>query len=197
MGSSRHIVLVLALAMLVVPFVSGCALLVATGVAAGVGTGAAMAQDRRTAGTFVEDEGIEQKSDRSISEKFGRKVHVNVTSFNRIVLLTGEVASHDARSEIERLVMSIDNVRSVTNEVAVGPLSTYTSRSNDALITSRVKGGFVDAGKFHANHVKVVTEDSVVYLLGLVTQQEGDNAVEIARSTRGVRKVVKVFEYLS
>ena len=195
MSSSRQIVLLLV--MLGVPFTSGCALLVATGVAAGVGTGAAMSQDRRTAGIFVEDEGIEQKSDRRVSEKFGRKVHVNVTSFNRIVLLTGEIPSEGARSEVERLVMAVDNVRGVTNELAVGPSSSYKSRSNDALITARVKGSFVDAGKFHANHVKVLTEDSVVYLLGLVTPQEADDAVEIARSTNGVRKVVRVFEYLN
>ena len=195
MGSPRQIVLLLI--MLGISLTSGCALLVATGVAAGVGTGAAMSQDRRTAGIFVEDEGIEQKSDRLVSEKFGKKVHVNVTSFNRIVLLTGEVPSKEARSELERLVMAMDNVRSVTNELAVGASSSYKSRSNDALITARVKGSFVDAGKFHANHVKVLTEDSVVYLLGLVTPQEADDAVEIARLTNGVRKVVKVFEYLN
>lgn len=195
MGSPRQIVLLLI--MLGIPLTSGCALLVATGVAAGVGTGAAMSQDRRTAGIFVEDEGIEQKSDRLVSEKFGKKVHVNVTSFNRIVLLTGEVPSKEARSELERLVMAMDNVRSVTNELAVGASSSYKSRSNDALITARVKGSFMDAGKFHANHVKVLTEDSVVYLLGLVAPQEADDAVEIARSTNGVRKVVKVFEYLN
>ena len=195
MGSPRQIVLLLI--MLGISLTSGCALLVAMGVAAGVGTGAAMSQDRRTAGIFVEDEGIEQKSDRLVSEKFGKKVHVNVTSFNRIVLLTGEVPSKEARSELERLVMAMDNVRSVTNELAVGASSSYKSRSNDALITARVKGSFVDAGKFHANHVKVLTEDSVVYLLGLVTPQEADDAVEIARLTNGVRKVVKVFEYLN
>ena len=195
MGSPRQIVLLLI--MLGISLTSGCALLVATGVAAGVGTGAAMSQDRRTAGIFVEDEGIEQKSDRLVSEKFGKKVHVNVTSFNRIVLLTGEVPSKEARSELERLVMAMDNVRSVTNELAVGASSSYKSRSNDALITARVEGSFMDAGKFHANNVKVLTEDSVVYLLGLVAPQEADDAVEIARSTNGVRKVVKVFEYLN
>ena len=195
MGSPRQIVLLLI--MLGISLTSGCALLVATGVAAGVGTGAAMSQDRRTAGIFVEDEGIEQKSDRLVSEKFGKKVHVNVTSFNRIVLLTGEVPSKEARSELERLVMAMDNVRSVTNELAVGASSSYKSRSNDALITARVKGSFMDAGKFHANNVKVLTEDSVVYLLGLVTPQEADDAVEIARLTNGVRKVIKVFEYLN
>lgn len=180
---------------LLVPFFSGCALLVAGGVATGVGTGVAMSQDRRTSGTFVEDEGIEQKGDRRIGDRFGNKVHVNVTSFNRNVLLTGEVPSVDAREEVERLVKGVENVQRVTNELVVGSPASYTSRSNDTLITSRVKGRFMDAGKFQVNHVKVVTEDSVVYLLGMVSPAEAEDAVEIARSTSGVRKVVKVFEY--
>jgi osmotically-inducible protein OsmY len=179
------------------PSLPGCALLVAGGVAAGVGTGVAMSQDRRTSGMFVEDESIESRSSRRISEKLGSNVHVNVTSFNRNVLLTGEAPSEAAKKEIERLVAGVENVRGVTNEVAVGEVSSYTSRSNDALITSKVKGRFVDGAKFQANHVKVVTEDSVVYLLGLVNKEEARSAVDIARSTTGVRKVVKVFEYLN
>lgn len=191
-GPSRVVLLSI---ILQVPFFSGCALLVAGGVATGVGTGVAMSQDRRTSGTFVEDEGIEQKSDRRIGDRFGNKVHVNVTSFNRNVLLTGEVPSVDARGEVERLVKGVENVQRVTNELVVGNPASYTSRSNDTLITSRVKGRFMDAGKFQVNHVKVVTEDSVVYLLGMVSPAEAEDAVEIARSTSGVRKVVKVFEY--
>lgn len=179
------------------PVLPGCALLVAGGVAAGVGTGVAMSQDRRTSGMFVEDESIESRSSARISEKLGSNVHVNVTSFNRNVLLTGEAPSEAAKKEIERLVTGVQNVRSVTNEIAVREVSTYTSRSNDALITSKVKGRFVDAARFQANHVKVVTEDSVVYLLGLVNKEEARSAVDTARSTSGVRKVVKVFEYLN
>lgn len=176
-------------------FLPGCALLIATGVIAGVGTGTAVSQDRRTGGIFVEDEGIEMRGGRRISEKFGSNVHVNVTSFNRNVLLIGEVFSESVKKEIGNLVAGVENVRNITNEVAVGEISSFMSRSNDALITSKVKGRFMDAGKFQINHVKVVTENGVVYLLGMVNRQEAQSAVDIASSTSGVNKVVKVFEY--
>jgi osmotically-inducible protein OsmY len=185
----------LVLLILCVPFLSSCALLVAAGVATGVGTGVAMSNDRRTSGIFVEDEGIEMKSGRRISERYGSNAHINVTSYNRNVLLTGEAPSDAAKADIGNLVRGVENVRSVINEITVGPASTYASRSNDTLITSKVKGRFIDGGKFQVNHVKVVTENGVVYLLGLVNRKEADNAVEIAGSTSGVRKVVKVFEY--
>lgn len=185
------------LVLLLLPFFSGCALLVATGIATGVGTGVAVSQDRRSAGMFVEDQNIELKSNRRISEIMGGNAHVNVTSFNRNVLLTGEVSSESARKEIEQAVKGVEHVRNVVNEIAVGPVSSFTSRSNDALITSKVKGRFMDGGKFQINHVKVITEDSVVYLLGIVNADEAGSAVDIARSTNGVRKVVKVFEYMN
>ena len=185
------------LLLLLLPFFSGCALLVATGVATGVGTGVAVSQDRRTSGMFVEDQGIELKSNRRINEIMGSNVHVNVTSFNRNVLLTGEVPSESVKKEIEQSVRGVEHVRSVTNEIAVAPISSFTSRSNDALITSKVKGRFMDGGRFQITHVKVVTEDSVVYLLGIVNADEAQSAVDIARSTNGVRKVVKVFEYMN
>lgn len=184
------------LVLLMLPFFSGCALLVAAGVAT-VGTGVAVSQDRRTGGMLVEDQNIESKSNRRISEKMGDNAHVNVTSFNRNVLLTGEVSSESARKEIEQAVKSVEHVRNVVNEIAVTPVSSFTSRSNDALITSKVKGRFMDGGKFQINHVKVITEDSVVYLLGIVNTDEAGSAVDIARSTNGVRKVVKVFEYMN
>ncbi len=180
---------------LLFPFLPGCALLLATGVVSGVGAGVAVSQDRRTGGSFVEDEGIEMRGGQRISEKFGGNVHVNVTSFNRNVLLTGEVPSENIKKEIGGLVMGVENVRNITNEIAVAGISPFMSRSNDALITSKVKGRFMDAGKFQINHVKVVTENSVVYLLGLVKRDEAQSAVEIASSTSGVKKVVKVFEY--
>ena len=185
------------LVLLLLPFFSGCALLVATGIATGVGTGVAVSQDRRSGGMFVEDQNIELKSNRRISEIMGGNAHVNVTSFNRNVLLTGEVSSESARKEIEQAVKGVGHVRNVVNEIAVGPVSSFTSRSNDALITSKVKGRFMDGGKFQINHVKVITEDSVVYLLGIVNADEAGSAVDIARSTNGVRKVVKVFEYMN
>jgi osmotically-inducible protein OsmY len=184
------------LLVLLFPFLSGCAVLVAAGVISGVGAGAAVSQDRRTSGMFVEDERIEFKSGRLISEKMGSDVHVNVTSFNRNVLLTGEAPTEGLKKEIGKLVMGVENVRKVTNEIAVADVSSFASRSNDALLTSKVKARFLDSGAFQVNHVKVVTEDAVVYLLGLVKAKEADSAVDIARSTGGVRKVVKVFEYL-
>jgi osmotically-inducible protein OsmY len=184
------------LALLLVSFFSGCALLVAAGVAT-VGTGVAVSQDRRTGGMLVEDQNIESKSDQRIRDKMGGNLHVNVVSFNRNVLLTGEVSSESARKEIEQIVKDVEHVRNVLNEIAVGPVSSFASRSNDALITSKVKGRFMDGGKFQINHVKVITEDSVVYLLGIVNTDEAGSAVDIARSTKGVRKVVKVFEYMN
>ena len=184
------------LTLLLVPFFSGCALLVAAGVAT-VGTGVAVSQDRRTGGMLVEDQNIESKSNQRIRDKMGGNLHVNVVSFNRNVLLTGEVPSESARKEIEQIVKDVEHVRNVLNEIAVGPVSSFASRSNDALITSKVKGRFMDGGKFQINHVKVITEDSVVYLLGIVNTDEAGSAVDIARSTKGVRKVVKVFEYMN
>lgn len=184
----------LLMVILLAPFVSGCALLAVAGVA-GVGTGVAMSQDRRSSGIFVEDEAIEMKGGRRISERYGDNVHVNVTSFNRNVLLTGEAPTEAAKVDIANLVKGVENVRSVVNEIAVGPVSTFATRSNDTLITSKVKGRFMDGGKFQINHVKVVTENGVVYLLGMVNRTEADSAVQIASSTSGVRKVVKVFEY--
>jgi osmotically-inducible protein OsmY len=186
--------LVIIFLLLPLPFLSGCALVAATGVAAG--TGVAISEDRRTSGTMVQDESIEFKSNRRIKEKFGRKVHVDVTSFNRHVLLTGEAASATVKNEIEDIVRAVEGLRDVTNKITVGEVRPLTARTHDALITSKVKARFVNEGIFQANHVKVVTEDGVVYLLGLVDREEAQNAVKIAKSTSGVRKVVQVFEYL-
>ena len=181
---------------LLLPALSGCVALVATGVVTGVGTGLAVSADRRTSGTFIEDEGIELQSIASISEKLGSAVHVNVTSFNRNMLLTGEVPTEVLKKEVENLVKNIDRVRNITNEITIANVSSLISRSNDTLITTKVKGRFLDSGRFQMNHVKVVTENGAVYLLGLVKQKEAASAAEIASSTNGVLKVVKVFEYL-
>ena len=180
--------------LLPLPFLAGCALVAATGAAAG--TGVAIAEDRRTAGTMVQDESVELKSNRRIKEKFGRKVHVEVTSFNQDVLLTGEATSATVKNEIEDIVRAVEGVRDVTNEITIGKARPLTARSYDALITSKVKARFVNEGIFQANHVKVVTEDGVVYLLGMVDREEAQNAVNIAKDTGGVRKVVRVFKYL-
>jgi len=161
----------------------------------GAGSAAMSAMDRRTTGVQIEDERIELVSSNRSGEKFGDKAHINITSYNRNVLLTGEVVDAAARDEVEKIVRGVPNVRGITNDLQVGPLATLSSRASDAGTTGKVKARFVDAGKFNAVHVKVVTEASVVYLLGIVTEAEASDAVEVARTTGGVRKVVKVFEY--
>jgi osmotically-inducible protein OsmY len=161
----------------------------------GAGSAAISASDRRTTGVQIEDERIELVSSNRFGEKFGDKAHLNITSYNRNVLLTGEVADAASKEEVEKIVRGVPNVRGITNDLQVGPLATLSSRANDAGITGKVKARFVDARKFNAVHVKVVTEASVVYLLGIVNETEANDAVEVARTTGGVRKVVKVFEY--
>ena len=165
--------------------------------AAVVGGGAAVMSvvDRRTTGTQIEDERIELRSANRIGDRYGDRAHVNVTSFNRNVLLTGEVPDGAARGEVEKIVRGLANVRGVTNETQVAGVSAYSARASDATLTGKVKARFLDANKFNPLHVKVVTEASVVYLLGIVTDQEAAEATELARTTGGVRKVVKVFEY--
>ena len=163
--------------------------------AIGVGAAIVSAEDRRTTGTQIEDEGIELRAANRISERFRDKVHVNVTAYNRNVLLTGEAPDAQTREAIERIVRGLPNVRAVTNDVQIAGVSSLSARASDAALTGKVKARFLEAGKFSPVHVKVVTEASVVYLLGIVTEKEAADAVEIARTTRGVRKVVKVFEY--
>ncbi|MES1988649.1 MAG: BON domain-containing protein [Pseudomonadota bacterium] len=172
--------------------ITACVPVVVGGAAA---TGA-MAADRRTSGIYVEDENIELKAVKKMETNLGEDAHVNVTSYNRNVLLTGEVPVAESKSKAESLVKEITNTRSITNEITVGPKSTIGSRSNDSYITSKIKTKFVTENKFPANYVKVVTENGVVYLLGIVTNKEADEAAEIARNTDGVTKVVKVFEYM-
>ena len=186
----RRLLPLLALA-IAAPLLSGC-----FGLAAG-GTGAAalLVDDRRTAGIYVEDENIEWKALARLNADF-KGSHVNATSFNRKVLLTGEVSTEDTKAAVEKAIRAIPNVRDVANELAIAGNSSITSRGNDSIITSNVKARMVGNGKFSPNHVKVVTEAGAVFLMGLVTPAEGDAAVEVARSTAGVSRVVKVFEYV-
>jgi osmotically-inducible protein OsmY len=184
----------LALMTAVVLSQSGCVPLLVGGAIAG---GAAVATDRRSAGAQLDDEVIEDKTSLAINERFKGDFHVNVTSFNAIVLLTGEVPAEAAKADIEKLARSTPKVRAVQNELLVGPVTSLSSRSNDSFITSKVKARFVEAAKFQINYVKVVTERSTVYLMGMVKREEGDAAAEIARTTDGVQRVVKVFEYIS
>jgi osmotically-inducible protein OsmY len=165
-------------------------------VAGGAAAGGLMAADRRTSGAYVDDQAIEIKTEKRISDKLGPRVHASVTSFNRNVLLTGEAYDENAKREAEAVAKEVESVRSVTNELAIGPTSTVSMRSGDAYLTSKVKARMVSENRFPANYVKVVTEDSVVYLMGMVTRQEAEDAVDIARNTEGVTKVVKVFEYV-
>lgn len=174
------------------PVLQGCV----TAVATGVGAGVLMAEDRRTSGTYIEDEGIELKAFHRLDEKLGNRVHINATSFNRHVLLTGEVPDQAAREEAEKIVRGIPNVKRITNELLIAGISSLAERSNDTYLTSKVKIRFIDAAKFSPVHVKVITEGGSVFLMGTVKRHEGDAAVEIARTTGGVRKVVKVFEYI-
>jgi osmotically-inducible protein OsmY len=178
-------------ALLAAVLLQGCAPMVM------VGAGAAVVafEDRRTTGAQVDDQTIELRVGNRIDDRFGSRVHVNVTAYNRYVLLTGEVPDEAARSEIEKIARSVTNVLGVTNDLQVAGISSTTSRSNDTFLTTNVKTRFLNSNKFNGIHVKVVTEASVVYLLGVVTEQEAADAVELARTTSGVRKVVKMFEY--
>ncbi|HUL41267.1 MAG TPA: BON domain-containing protein [Burkholderiales bacterium] len=178
-----------------VPMLHGCVALVA-GTAAGGGV--VVAEDRRSNAAMLDDEGIELKAQSRISEKFKQysdTIHVNVTSYNRIVLLTGEVPSEEVRSGIENLVKDIPNVRNVVDELVIAEPTSFSSRTDDTLITSKVKTRIIEAKKFQPNWVKVVTENKVVYLMGIVNHTEASAAAEIASTTSGVDKVVKVFEY--
>ena len=173
---------------------AGCAPLVIGG---GAVVGTLMATDRRTTGTQVEDEGIEMRTASRIRETLGDRVHVNVTSFNRQVLLTGEVPTAADGQKVEQIAQGVDNVRSVVNDLGVMPASSLTQRSRDAFISTKVRASLVDAKDLSANAFKVVTERDVVYLMGRVTQREAKRSAEIARGVDGVRKVVRVFEVIS
>ena len=162
----------------------------------GVGAGALMVADRRITETYLADEAIEMRAASRVGEKFGTETHVNVTSYNRMLLLTGEVPTAEAKAELGKIMATVPNVKSVSNEVLVAPASTIAGRSTDTYTTSKVKARFVDYNKFAANKVKVVTEWGTVFLLGLVTQREADEAVDIARTTGGVQKVVRLFEII-
>ena len=175
----------------VLPALQGCI----TAAAVGAGTVALMVDDRRTTGVYVEDESIEWKVVARMNSDF-KSAHVNGTSFNRKVLLTGEAPTEETKKAIEAAVKAMQPVASVVNELVVGGNSSMAARGNDSIITSNVKARMVGNGKFSTNHVKVVTEAGTVFLMGLVTPAEGEAAVEVARSTAGVSRVVKVFEYV-
>ena len=159
--------------------------------------GALASVDRRTAGTQVEDQAIELKAVARLREITNEQANVSATSYNRIVLLTGEVPDAATRGAVEQAIGRIEGVRSVVNELAVMGRTTLTARSNDAVLSARVKAGFIDAKDLQANTIKVTTERGVVHLMGRVSEREADRAVAVARSVPGVQKVVKVFEILT
>ena len=174
------------------PLLHGCAPLVVGGAAA---TGYLVSEDRRTVGTITDDQTIETRTSSRIGDGVKGNIHVNVTSYNGIVLLTGEVPDAAAKDQASRIAQSVEKVRSVYNELSVGPVTALSTRTNDTVTTSKVKARFVDGQKFNPVHVKVVTENGVVYLMGLVKKQEAADATTIARTTSGVVKVVRLFEY--
>ena len=159
--------------------------------------GTLIATDRRTSGMQVEDEGIELKGASRIRESLGERGHVNVSSYNRQVLLTGEVPSAQDKQAVEQILSKVENVRSVVNELGVLENSTLSQRSSDALVTGKVKASMVDAQDLFANSFKVVTERGTTYLMGRVTQREANRATDLVRSIEGVKKVVRVVEIIS
>jgi osmotically-inducible protein OsmY len=173
---------------------SGCVPMMLGG--AFVGT-TMVATDRRTSGAQLEDEGIELRANNRIGQALGEQAHINVTSYNRQVLLTGEVPSAADKQKLDDLVLKVENVRSVVNEVAVLGSTSLSQRSSDTLVTGKVKASLVDARDLQSNVFKVVTERGVVYLMGRVSQREADRATELTRNVGGVQKVVRVFEILT
>ena len=193
-GLRRGLPLALAGAALSSALLSGCGALLVGGVIVG---SAMVATDRRTTGAQVDDETIEVKSSSRMSETFGDKARVDTTSYNRMVLLTGEVPTADDKTKAEQVVARVPNVGSVVNEISVGPLNTFGERSKDTYITTKVKTSLVDAKDLFANSIKVTTHRGVVYLMGRVTEREAIRASEVARGVSGVTKVVRVFEVIS
>ena len=176
-----------------ISLLSGCAPLVVGGAV----VGGMVAVDRRTSGTQLEDEAIELKVANAVSKELGDRIHLNVTSYNRRVLLTGEVRNEADRSRATLLAQSQENVKEVVNDLAIGAPSSLSQRTKDTVTTGQVKAAFVDAKDLQASAVKVVTERGVVYLMGRVTTREAQRATDIARGIGGVVKVVRIFEDIS
>jgi osmotically-inducible protein OsmY len=192
-SSLRHLSLKLLLTSVCITTLSGCFPVVLGGAM----MGGLVAVDRRTAGTQLEDEGIELRASTRVRDNLGDRGHINITSYNRQVLLTGEVPSVQDKQLVEQVVSQVANVRVIVNELAVLGNSTLTQRTSDTLTTGRVKAGLVDQKELYASAFKVVTERGTTYLMGRVTQHEANLATEVVRGTSGVQKVVRVFEIIS
>ena len=180
-------------AVLATQLFAGCAPLVLGGAV----VGGFVAADRRTSGAQLEDQAIELKAINRISALVGERGHVNLTSYNRMLLITGEVASEADKAAVEQAVGQIENVRSIVNELAVMAPTSLGSRSNDVVLTSKVKASLIDAKDLQANAFKVVTERGQVFLMGRVTEREANRASDVARSINGVQKVIRVFEIVT
>jgi osmotically-inducible protein OsmY len=163
----------------------------------GVIGGAMVASDRRSAGIQLEDETIEQRSATAMRENFGSKEHVNITSYNRQVLITGEVSNDTVRRQVESLVSRVENVRAVVNELAIGAASSTSERASDVLLVAKVKASMVDTEDVFANVFKIVAERGTVYMMGRVTQNEAKRATDVVRGVSGVKRVVRVLEYIT
>ena len=194
MQKPRLTLAALALA-LSLPALQGCVEAALVGGAAAAG--ALTVHDRRSTGTQTDDETTEWKASQSIPAQYKSLSHVNFTAYNRRLLITGEVPSDEAKSAIESEVRKIEGLREVYNEAGIGPASSLGSRSNDSYITSKVKARLVDTNQVSANHIKVVTERAIVYLMGIVNEREAKVAVAVARTTAGVTKVVNVLEVIA
>jgi osmotically-inducible protein OsmY len=163
----------------------------------GVMGGAMVASDRRSAGIQLEDETIELRSATAIRENFGSKEHINITSYNRQVLITGEVSNDTVRRQVESLISRVENVRAVVNELAIGPASNTSDRASDVLLVAKVKASMVDTEDVFANVFKIVGERGTVYMMGRVTQSEAKRATDVVRGVSGVKRVVRVLEYIT
>lgn len=190
----KRLALSLAAAALLSGALTACVPLMVGGAVAG---GSLVATDRRTSGAQLEDEGIELRALSRIRSNVGDRVHVNLTSYNRQVLLTGEVPSAKDKQQVEQIVSQVENVNSVVNELAVMGNSSLRDRSSDVLVTGNVRARLLDARDLQSNAFKVVTERGTTYLMGRVTQREADRATAVVRGTTGVQKVVRIFETLS
>lgn len=183
---------VLILGLAAITTLPGCAL-VAGGAA---GTAVMMAEDRRTTGTYLMDEEIELKAASKLREQTFEGLHCNVTSYNRRLLITGEAPTEAIKARVAEMVRGVPNVREIANELAIAAPTSLTARTGDGYTTAKIKTRFLDDRRFAALHVKVVTENGVAYLMGIVKREEGVAAAEVAAKTSGVRRVVKVFEYI-
>ncbi len=165
-------------------------------VAVGVGAGVMMTQDRRSKDALIEDQRIETRAIEHIEKQFNSVMYVNVTSYNRNVLISGEVLDESTKTEVGNIVSDLQNVRDVSNDLVVSNVSSLASRSNDSLITSNLKLRFVNDKRFNADHIKVVTENATVYLMGIVKHAEAAAATDVTRTAKGVQRVIIMFEYL-